>query len=513
MTVFGWDASDFDWSRGPVDLAAASRDGIVFFTHKSIETAPEQVFRHTHFGEALNHARDVARARDGSLRFYGTYVVVRGGVAVEDQVTNALKYWDEAIAWWRTDPNFFIQVDLERWPYDDVPHDVGERMVKLLEPVAPTAVLLYASRGQYGDSLGPDTLLWNANYPAEQAPSRHYRVLYDAVGGDSGPGWVAYSGRVPYVWQYASDAGIGSQTRCDANAFRGTADDFADLIKAPREDGSLGGTKPTPGQPAPFVPRPVSRWPNVVVGPVGTKLLEVMAYYPKSAEIYVTSGMDGDHGPVSHHYGLTYQSSPTAAIDIGFGSEGQPARGRDVAKWLYDNFSDLIVELIHTTPFTDDDGFYVKNQVRYPGGGPYAGATAAAHRSHVHFATSSALADLILVRLGAPRGAATPAPQASLRRPWPSYMPAGHYFGLVSGPARSHGGYYANERPDVRAIQQRLIAMGYVPGITDPDNGWADGRFEQPTADAVTRFQHDRMPGTQYYGQVWKDDWQTMFTY
>ena len=32
MTVFGWDASDYDWGRGPMNLAAARTDGIDFFT-------------------------------------------------------------------------------------------------------------------------------------------------------------------------------------------------------------------------------------------------------------------------------------------------------------------------------------------------------------------------------------------------------------------------------------------------------------------------------------------------
>ena len=92
-------------------------------------------------------------------------------------------------------------------------------------------------------------------------------------------------------------------------------------------------------------------------------------------------------------------------------------------------------------------------------------------------------------------------------RGWPSYMPRGHYFGDIHGPAKSHGGYYAAEKPDVKAIQQQLIWGGFVPGQTNPNSGWADGIFEQPTTDAVTRFQHAHMPGTQYYGQVWSDDW------
>lgn len=103
-----------------------------------------------------------------------------------------------------------------------------------------------------------------------------------------------------------------------------------------------------------------------------------------------------------------------------------------------------------------------------------------------------------------------PAPQPPPPPPPPRStfpLPAGHYFGLITGPAQSHGGYYPNERGWVRSIQQALIRKGYVPGITNPASGWADGLFEQATADAVTRFQRREMPGTQYFGQVWGDDW------
>ena len=78
-------------------------------------------------------------------------------------------------------------------------------------------------------------------------------------------------------------------------------------------------------------------------------------------------------------------------------------------------------------------------------------------------------------------------------------------------PQRLHGGYYDNEKPDVRAIQEQLLFKGYVPGLGYP-NGWADGLFEGPTIDAVTRFQQAEMPGTQYYGQVWSDDWAQLMT-
>ena len=90
-------------------------------------------------------------------------------------------------------------------------------------------------------------------------------------------------------------------------------------------------------------------------------------------------------------------------------------------------------------------------------------------------------------------------------------IPGDQYFGLISGPNESHGGYFESEKDNVRAIQQWLIAHGYVPGIHDIGNGWADGIFEEPTAQAVARFQHAERPnGTEFWGQVWSDDYATM---
>jgi hypothetical protein len=94
----------------------------------------------------------------------------------------------------------------------------------------------------------------------------------------------------------------------------------------------------------------------------------------------------------------------------------------------------------------------------------------------------------------------------------------GQFFGLLTGPKQSHGGADAQhggvpgERDNVRILQQRLIVLGFVPGISDPNSSWADGLFQQPTANAVATFQHQHMPGTTFFGQVWWDDWTTLFS-
>lgn len=95
----------------------------------------------------------------------------------------------------------------------------------------------------------------------------------------------------------------------------------------------------------------------------------------------------------------------------------------------------------------------------------------------------------------------------------------GQYFGSITGPNTSHGGFNPYERPIIKVLQQRLIVCGFVPGIKDPNDGWADGIFDTQanppgtgeTSRAVSRFQHAHMPHTQFYGQVWWDDWEKLF--
>lgn len=219
-TLYGWDASDFDWPRGSMDLAAARAAGISFFTHKATEGTS---VRHVHYGEALR------RARAAAMPFTGAYHVVRSGPTSADQVSYLLAYADEATPWWRDYPGWFWQVDLEKWPYDAVPAWKGEEFADILAARTGRAVLMYASKGQYGDSLaGTCHPLWNANYGSNASGT--FQALYAARGGDTGAGWASYSGRTPVIWQYGSQAIIGTQHTCDANAFRGTIADFARLI-------------------------------------------------------------------------------------------------------------------------------------------------------------------------------------------------------------------------------------------------------------------------------------------
>lgn len=89
--------------------------------------------------------------------------------------------------------------------------------------------------------------------------------------------------------------------------------------------------------------------------------------------------------------------------------------------------------------------------------------------------------------------APTPTPGQA---PAPGYpLPDGQVFGLITGPNWMHGGHPSDPesiRAHIRWIQRRLIETGCVIGVDDPHSSWADGVFEEPTAQAVRWFQAAR---------------------
>ncbi|WP_203911835.1 peptidoglycan-binding domain-containing protein [Rhizocola hellebori] len=206
----------------------------------------------------------------------------------------------------------------------------------------------------------------------------------------------------------------------------------------------------------------------------------------------------------SHHYGLSYNGWPTAAIDLGgyddieSNTKDQEDMGR-AADWIFEYFSDLTVELIHTQPHNDHET-YVRDQVRVP---PYA---AADHVNHIHWATSTELMDRIEERARSLWGDGSgPVKPGGGVDPQEFDLPPGHYYGLIDGPAESHGGYYAVERPVVRRIQERLQALGFAPNVA----GWADGLFEEATESAVKSFQTAQ--GLPPDGRVNHETWDKLF--
>ena len=220
MTIFGWDASNYDWDRGPMDFAVAKADGITFFTHKLTEMGTEGTYVHR-FGDAA------VRAHQAGFKYIGAYVVPRSGVSVVAQTNKAIQEADRQWPAWRSFPGFFWQVDSENWGYDFPPLSVGTEMCRLFEMATGKKAVHYASVGHYGPAWNQPYPRWNPNYYLWQRVG-HYRSLYTQSGGDTGPGWTG-SAR---IWQYSDSAIIGRQGTCDANAFKGTEEDFARMIGA-----------------------------------------------------------------------------------------------------------------------------------------------------------------------------------------------------------------------------------------------------------------------------------------
>lgn len=239
--IFGWDCSAWDYDRGPVDLAAAVADGISFVTAKATE------------GRSFvdrRYATTAAKARATSVLFGAYHVLHPARISpISDQVNHHLLVLNVQSPWWRTGP-WLVQLDCERWAANDFP-DAGDIKTWCDLFQARTGgrhqPIVYASRGQYGDSLaGIDCPLWNADYGSN--PAVHYRPRY---AGDTWRGWTAYSGRTPLIGQYGSKLTIGSQPGCDVNAFRGTLDQLRALITGGTD---VNLTDPVPGTSTPRHP-------------------------------------------------------------------------------------------------------------------------------------------------------------------------------------------------------------------------------------------------------------------
>lgn len=217
--TYGWDTSDFDGNLTAAIMAKAKAEGISFVTHKLTEGTSN---KHVKAGAAL------AAARDAGIPILGGYHVVRSGPSPAAQVAYCIAYADDCVPWWRDFPGWFWQVDLEIWSYDNVPASAGIAFGQQLRAATGRGVVMYASRGEYGDKLAAwDGPLWNANYGTN--PHGQFAAVYP---GDDSAGWKPYSGRTPAILQYGSNTTIAGCTTSDANAFKGSVDDLLTLIGA-----------------------------------------------------------------------------------------------------------------------------------------------------------------------------------------------------------------------------------------------------------------------------------------
>jgi GH25 family lysozyme M1 (1,4-beta-N-acetylmuramidase) len=220
MTIFGTDMSHYDAALPDLGARLVS-GGFAFATHKAGGDATDA---------KLNAFWNAVKDQRGQL-LVGAYWVLLPGDPT-GKADAFLARLDAACPGWRDGP-FILQADCEIWNGDRSTQP-GRIQIKAfcdrLKAKAPElTAIVYASKGQYGDALVRlGYPLWNANYPISRTGSA--ASLYRQAGGDSGPGWQAYSGQTPAIWQFSSSATIAGLTTCDADAYRGTLAELTALV-------------------------------------------------------------------------------------------------------------------------------------------------------------------------------------------------------------------------------------------------------------------------------------------
>lgn len=233
---------------------------------------------------------------------------------------------------------------------------------------------------------------------------------------------------------------------------------------------------------------------GLLSGAVGTILLDVASRYDREVEWLVQAlgcwGFDPQHDT----YTSTSNHKSGTAVDL---NASRHPIGTDPAS----NFT--AAQIAACRLLRDSYGGVVR------WGGDYTG-----RKDGMHWEINDSLAgtgrvEALATKLGHAEGtkpspAPTPAPAPAkpyTPPPGPFPLAKGHYFGLKSGPAVSHGGYYASEKPYVAWIQKRMNELGFGTLIADSD-------FGPKTQAAVAAWQRARHAATTtLYGQVWADDY------
>lgn len=251
---------------------------------------------------------------------------------------------------------------------------------------------------------------------------------------------------------------------------------------------------------------------------------QINAAYPTRSKI-----SDGTIGDASHQASKSDHNPDSNGIVCAMDITHDPSVGLSADRLsdiLYASRDRRIAYIIANRLITRPSGTGSGN---YGSWAPYYGINAHKHHVHISILHGSYANDATkwnLPELGSnipkPPVVVPPKPtKIHQGAPVPALIARGtqQYFGSISGPAASHGGYHLSERPMIKMLQQRLIACGFVPAVTSVYSTWADGIFDTPqdrpgtgaTSQAVSRFQRAHMPNTRFFGQVWYDDWQKLF--
>ncbi len=232
------DLSHHDWDRTKGELGwAAIRTA----------TSPVVCLRATYgdpagYHPTTRHFADMARGAKaaGFDTIGGYHNLIKGDQAsINRQVDYLRRELDQAGATW-------AMLDVERYPellsnglwprFDDV-----QQFVARWRAVDRRVLAIYLPRWNWNGHLGRPDLrplrcpLVASDYGSN--PGGSPSAVYAARGGDSGPGWTAYGGVTPSMWQYGSNINCpGASRQTDVNAYRGTLAQLRALLTGQESD-------------------------------------------------------------------------------------------------------------------------------------------------------------------------------------------------------------------------------------------------------------------------------------
>nr|WP_233424846.1 GH25 family lysozyme [Mycolicibacter heraklionensis] len=222
MTLFYPDVSNNNWRSTSDAISFLSRlkgEGFAAVCHKVTEGSG---YRDPYWPAVRDWCK-------GNGMLLIGYHYVRTG----DPAAQARLYRDYA-----ADPSVPCMLDFE-----DGSGDIAQfwAVVKAFNAVGVEIALSYLPRW-YWQNIGSPSLagvpgLVSSAYPGGTGYASN---IYEFGGGSQGSGWAAYGGGAPAVWQFTDKATVAG-IPVDANAFRGSLDEFKQLLGI-----TTGGTVPAP---------------------------------------------------------------------------------------------------------------------------------------------------------------------------------------------------------------------------------------------------------------------------
>ncbi len=306
MTSFIVDVSNHDYARGTLNWTSVRGAGIQAAIAKASEGDPSGY----HYTDPT-FVKAVTEARADGIRIMGGYhCLAHGdGASIDRQVA----YLMGRLAAVGGFAKGWAMIDVEPFP-ELKSHGMAPKLSDVLafearwhEMTGGYPLAHYIPKW-YWEAWGSPSLaaikgpLVASNYPinARQA----FASLYSHDGGDHGPGWAAYGGKTPSVWQFGStDAVPGITGNCDCNAFKGTYDQFAAIV-----------TK---------TPAPVVKPPSIPVFPGRTLKLatphmhgnDVHEWQAQMLHRKWAITVDGDYGPGSEAICKQFQQEKHLTVD------------------------------------------------------------------------------------------------------------------------------------------------------------------------------------------------------